>query len=155
MEVGFLVSRNCSREAVRLRHGGAFVVVPDPQRAPIELKHPTGPLPLGGELAELWLSLARAHDLLGSNLAAAALEQTRVRRQVRSAAVAGGWVILIAIGFLTLLWLIYLTVMSTHPAWLLTMWGPGVDWPFVQNVWFWVMAAFKFCVWLMFWPSSG
>src|SRR5262249_45306963 len=29
------------REAVRLRHGGAFVVVPDPRRAPITLKHPT------------------------------------------------------------------------------------------------------------------
>jgi hypothetical protein len=37
------------REAARLRHGGAFVVVPDPQRAPIKLKHPTEPLALGGE----------------------------------------------------------------------------------------------------------
>jgi hypothetical protein len=27
--------------------------------------------------------------------------------------------------------------------------GPGVDWPFVQTVWFWAMAAFKFCVWLV------
>jgi hypothetical protein len=68
------------REAVRLRHGGAFVVVPDPRRAPIELKYPLAPLPLGGELAELWRSLARAHFLLGSHLAADALEQTRVRR---------------------------------------------------------------------------
>jgi hypothetical protein len=70
-------------------------------------------------------------------------------KKVRAAAVAGWWVILIAVGFLTLLWLIYLAVMSTHPAWLLTLWGPGVDWSFVQNVWFWAMAAFKFCVWLM------
>jgi hypothetical protein len=68
------------REAVRLRHGGAFVIVPDPRRAPVELKHPTEPLPLGGELAELWLSLAHAHHLLGGSLAAEALEQTRVRR---------------------------------------------------------------------------
>ena len=68
------------REAVRLRHGGAFVVVPDPGAAPITLKYPTEPLPLGGELAELWLSLARAHHLLGGNLAADALEKTRVRR---------------------------------------------------------------------------
>src|SRR4051812_15675526 len=45
------------REAVRLRHGGAFVVVPDPRRAPVELKHPTEPLPLGRELGELWLAL--------------------------------------------------------------------------------------------------
>jgi hypothetical protein len=68
------------REAVRLRHGGAFVVVPDPQRAPIELKYPTEPLALGGELAKLWLLVARAYHLLGSNLAADALEQARVRR---------------------------------------------------------------------------
>jgi hypothetical protein len=68
------------REAVRLRHGGAFVVVPDPRCAPIELKYPTEPLPLGGALADLWLSLARAHHLLGSNLYADALEQARVRR---------------------------------------------------------------------------
>ncbi len=79
------------REAVRLRHGGAFVVVPGPRQAPIELKHPTGPLALGGELARLWLSLARAHDLLGSNLSADALEQTRVRRhQLWSAAASVG-----------------------------------------------------------------
>jgi hypothetical protein len=68
------------REAVRLRHGGAFVVVPHPRLAPIALKYPTEPLPLGGELAELWLSLARARHLLGSSLAAEALELTRVRR---------------------------------------------------------------------------
>jgi hypothetical protein len=79
------------REAVRLRHGGAFVVVPDPARAPIKLKHPTEPLALGGELAKLWLALARAHHLLGSNLAADALEQTRVRRhQLWSAAASVG-----------------------------------------------------------------
>jgi hypothetical protein len=71
-------------------------------------------------------------------------------KRIRAAAAVAGWlVILIAIGFLTLLWLIYLAVMSTHPTWLLSMWGPGVEWPFVQNVWFWAMAAFKFCVWLM------
>src|SRR3984957_9795982 len=70
-------------------------------------------------------------------------------KKVGAAAVDGLWVVLIAIGFLTLLWVIYLAVMSAHPAWLLSMWGPGVDWPLVQNVWFWAMAAFKFCVWLM------
>jgi hypothetical protein len=68
------------REAVRLRHGGAFVIVPDPQRAPIALKYPTEPLALGGELAKLWLLVARAYRLLGSDLTADALEQTRVRR---------------------------------------------------------------------------
>ena len=69
-------------------------------------------------------------------------------KKVRAAAVAGWWGVLIAVGYLTLIWLIYLAVTSSRPAWLLTMWGPGVDWPFVQSVWFWVMVAFKFCVWL-------
>jgi hypothetical protein len=63
-----------------LRHGGAFVVVADPPRAPIEMKYATQPLALGGELARLWLSLARAYHLLGSNDWADALEQTRVQR---------------------------------------------------------------------------
>src|SRR5436309_9856357 len=70
-------------------------------------------------------------------------------KKVTAAAVAGWWVVLTAVGFLTLQWLIYLAVMSTHPAWLLAMWGPGVDWPFVQNVWFWVIVAFKVFVWLL------
>ena len=30
-----------------------------------------------------------------------------------------------AVAFLTLLWLVYLAVMSAHPAWLLTLLGPG------------------------------
>ena len=68
------------REAVRLRHGGAFVVVPDPRRAPLALKYPTEPVPLGDDLARLWLALARAHHLAGSNFSADALEQARVRR---------------------------------------------------------------------------
>jgi hypothetical protein len=68
------------REAVQVRHGGAFVVVPDPQRAPIELKYPTRPLALGDELAQLWIALSRAYHLLGSPLCADALDQTRLRR---------------------------------------------------------------------------
>jgi hypothetical protein len=68
------------REAVRLRHGGAIVVVPEPRLAPIEIKYATEPLSLGNELADLWLSLVRAHQLLGSNLSADALQQTRGQR---------------------------------------------------------------------------
>jgi hypothetical protein len=29
------------------------------------------------------------------------------------------------------------------------MWGPGIDWPFVQQVWFWAIAVLKFITWLM------
>ena len=70
-------------------------------------------------------------------------------KKVRAAAVAGWWVVLIAAGFLTLVWLIYLAAMNTRPGWMLAMWGPDVSWAVVQNVWLWVMVAFKFCVWLM------
>ncbi|MGA2035647.1 MAG: hypothetical protein ABSG68_25645 [Thermoguttaceae bacterium] len=69
--------------------------------------------------------------------------------RIRSAAVAGWWTLLIAVGFITLLWIIYLVVMSARPAWLLVMWGPGIDWAFVRNVWFWAIAILKFIVWLM------
>ena len=70
-------------------------------------------------------------------------------KRVRAAAVAGWWTLLIAIGFITLLWVIYLVVLSARPAWLLAMWGPGMDWPFVQTVWFLAIAVLKFIVWLM------
>src|SRR5690242_18661812 len=70
-------------------------------------------------------------------------------KRVRAAAVATWWIVLILTGFITLQWLIYLAVMSTHPTWLLTMWGPGVDWPFVQSVWFWVVVGLKIFDWLL------
>ena len=70
-------------------------------------------------------------------------------KRVRAAAVAGWWVVLITVGFITLQWIIYLVVMHTRPAWLLSMWGPGVDWAFVHIVWFWAIAILKFILWLM------
>jgi len=70
-------------------------------------------------------------------------------KKVRAAAVAGWWVVLVGIGFVTLIWLMYLAVMSYQPGWVLAMWGPGTTWPFVQNVWFWAVAGTKFFVWLL------
>ena len=70
-------------------------------------------------------------------------------KRVRSAAVAGWWVVLIALGFLLLQWLAYLAVTNARPAWLLSMWGPNLDWAFVQMVWFWGMAILKLVVWLL------
>lgn len=70
-------------------------------------------------------------------------------KRVKAAAVAGWWTLLIAVGFITLLWIIYLVVMSARPAWLLAMWGPDFDWVFVRTVWFWAIAILKFIVWLM------
>ena len=59
------------------------------------------------------------------------------------------WTVLITIAFVVLLWIIYLAVMHTRPAWVLAMWGPNLDWAFVQMVWFWAIAVLKFLVWLM------
>lgn len=70
-------------------------------------------------------------------------------KRVRAAAVAGWWTFLIAAGFITLQWLVYLAVTNARPGWVLTIWGPEVSWGLVQNVWLWVLVALKFCVWLM------
>jgi MFS family permease len=68
-------------------------------------------------------------------------------RRVRAAAVAGWWTLLIAVGFLLIQWIGYLLVMSAHPAWMLSLWGPDITWSFVQNVWFWAIAILKVSVW--------
>jgi len=70
-------------------------------------------------------------------------------KRVSAAAVAGWWTLLIAVGFLLIQWIGYLLVMSAHPAWLLSWWGPGITWSFVQTVWFWAIAILKVCVWLL------
>jgi hypothetical protein len=71
------------------------------------------------------------------------------QQRVRAAAVAGWWTLLIAIGFLTLVWIIFLALMSARPAWFQSLLGPGVSWEYVQNVGFWIVSIFKMCIWLM------
>lgn len=68
-------------------------------------------------------------------------------KRVRAAAVAGWWTLLIAVGFLLIQWVGYLLVMSAHPAWLLSLWGPDTTWSFVRTVWFWAIAILKVSVW--------
>jgi hypothetical protein len=69
-------------------------------------------------------------------------------KKVMAAAVALWWVVLVGIGFVTLIWLMYLAVMAYQPGWLITMWGPEITWSFVQEVWFWAVVGVKFCAWL-------
>jgi len=68
-------------------------------------------------------------------------------KHVRAAGVAGWWVVLIAVGFLLVQGLLYLLVMSAHPAWLLALWGPDATWSLVQTVWFWGLVAMKALIW--------
>lgn len=71
------------------------------------------------------------------------------RERVRAAAMAGWWTLLIAVIFLVLQWFAYLAIMSSRPAWLLSLWGPDITWPFFQNLWFWIVGIFKLCLWLL------
>ena len=70
-------------------------------------------------------------------------------KKVKAAAVAGWWVVLIALLFITLQWIVYLAVLHEQPAWVLSMWGPNVTWAFVQTVWFWAIVGMKFILWLL------
>jgi hypothetical protein len=71
------------------------------------------------------------------------------QKKVAAAAVAGWWTLLIAAIFLTIQWLAYWRIMNVRPEWLRQMWGPYMEWQQIQNIWFWMMAIFKFCVWIM------
>ena len=70
-------------------------------------------------------------------------------KRVRAAAVAGWWMLLIAVVFNVIQWGAYLWIMNTKPEWVHCMWGPDISWSFVQNLWFWITAVFKLCLWLM------
>ncbi len=70
-------------------------------------------------------------------------------KRVRAAAIAGWWTVLIAVGFITVIWVIYLVVMSARPAWFLWMCGPDMDWAFVRIVSFCAIAFLKIVWWLM------
>ena len=69
--------------------------------------------------------------------------------RVRTAATAGWWTLLIGVVFLTLQWILFLLVMSARPAWILSVWGGGLDWENVRHVWFWGAAVFKLFLWLL------
>jgi Predicted metal-binding protein (DUF2103) len=70
-------------------------------------------------------------------------------KKVRAAAVAGWWVVLVVLALLLIQYLAYLFLVPTRPAWLIAMWGPRVEWPFLENVWFWGIVAFKAIFWLL------
>jgi hypothetical protein len=71
------------------------------------------------------------------------------QKKVKAAAIAGWWVILIAAGFMLLQWILYLLITSTRPDWLLSLVGPDLGWPFLQNLWIWILSIFRLCLWLL------
>ena len=71
------------------------------------------------------------------------------QQRVRAAAIAAWWTVLIAAGYLTFVWIFFVAMMSTRPAWYQFVLGPSVSWESLQNVGLWAVAIFKMCIWLM------
>ena len=71
------------------------------------------------------------------------------QQRIRAAAIAGWWTLLIAAGFLTLAWILFLLLVSIRPAWYGSLLGPGMAWDELQTVGLWAIAIFKMCLWLI------
>ena len=69
--------------------------------------------------------------------------------KIRASATAGWWTILIGAAFLVFQWIVYLGLMNARPSWPLALWGDGISWSTIQNLWLWSAAIFKICLWLM------
>ena len=80
---------------------------------------------------------------------------------VRAAAVAGWWTVLIGAGWLTLVWLIWMRILRTRPAWLISLWGGNLEWKEVQRLMITFLAVAKLillvcvllCIWLSLWAG--
>ncbi len=70
-------------------------------------------------------------------------------KKVRTAAVAGWWTLLISYCILLIQWLAYLLIMTRQPSEMLIIWGDGITWPEIRNIWLWGMVAYKFVVGIM------
>lgn len=78
---------------------------------------------------------------------------------VRSAAIAGWWTVLIGAIWITLVWLIWRSILKSKPAWLLNLWGFEIDWKDIQRIMINFMVVAKMilfifillCIWLSLW----
>jgi hypothetical protein len=71
-------------------------------------------------------------------------------KKVRVAAVACWWVVLIGYALLTVIWVVYLALVSARPAWMISMWGQNVSWDFMQTLSLWFLGVFKLFLWFLF-----
>ena len=82
-------------------------------------------------------------------------------RKVRGAGVAGWWTVLASAAVLLLQWVAYLLVMSSRPAWILSLWG-STSWLEVQHLWLLATGFLKIfvtvlailCLWLTLWARQ-
>lgn len=85
-----------------------------------------------------------------------------LERKVQGAAVAGWWTVLVAAAVLLLQWVAYLFVMSSRPAFVLTLWGSGTSWLEVHDLWLLGTGFLKIfvfilaipCLWLTLWARQ-
>jgi hypothetical protein len=70
-------------------------------------------------------------------------------KRVRSAAISAWWTVLIAVIFVTVLWVAYLLLLSCRPSWFLSLCGPDMTWPTVQSVSINAIAHLKLVIWVM------
>jgi hypothetical protein len=83
-------------------------------------------------------------------------------KKVKAAAVAGWWTVLIAYCILLIQWIAYLVIMKTQPAAILYIWGGGITWLAIRDIWLLAMVAYKLCVammifiviWLTLWAKQ-
>jgi hypothetical protein len=71
--------------------------------------------------------------------------QSRLQALVK----AGWWTLLIGAAFIAFQWIVYLSLMSSQPSWFPALWGNGVAWDTIQNLWLWVTVVFKLCLWVL------
>lgn len=67
---------------------------------------------------------------------------------VRSAALAGWKTVALSWTMLILNWACYWLVMEKRPTWFAALWGPGVDWAIIQEIWLRAMIYLKIGAWL-------
>jgi len=70
------------------------------------------------------------------------------QKKLQASVRAGWWTLLIGAVFLTFQWIVYLVLMSSRPPWLPALWGNGVAWDTIQNLWLWGTVSFKLCLWI-------
>lgn len=84
----------------------------------------------------------------------------KLAERVRAAAAAGWRTILIAAVWLTIVWAIWLVIISARPSWVRALWGGHqLTWYNMQIIWLWVIAAMKalllmavlVVIWLTLW----
>lgn len=83
-------------------------------------------------------------------------------KKVKASAVAGWWTVLIAYCILLVQWIAYLVIMKTQPAAMLCVWGGGMTWPEIRDIWLLAMVAYKLgiammifiAIWLTLWARQ-